>query len=68
MTAGIDLLEVISRAGQIIIVDVVAAGQEAGAVFRFRPQAVESRLKDHCTSLHQIDLMNILKIASFLGC
>lgn len=67
-TAGIDLLEVISRAGRLIIVDAVDAGQEAGAVFRFRPEDVESRLREHRTSLHQIDLMDTLKIARFLDC
>ncbi|MFZ5639576.1 MAG: HyaD/HybD family hydrogenase maturation endopeptidase [Bacillota bacterium] len=65
--AGIDLLDIIQQADRLIIVDSVDAGAEAGAVFRFQPHEVECLLRDHKTSLHQVDLMETLKIARFCG-
>jgi len=67
-TAGIDLLEVISRAGRLIVVDAVDGGEEAGTVFRFRFQDLDYRLQEPRTSLHQIGIMETLKIARFLNC
>jgi len=65
--AGIDLLEIIQQADRLIIVDSVDAGAEAGAVFRFQPHEVENMLREYKTSLHQVDLMETLKIARFFG-
>ena len=65
--AGIDLLDIIQQADRLIIVDSVNAGAEAGAVFRFQPHEVECLLSAHKTSLHQVDLMETLKIARFFG-
>ncbi len=64
--AGIDLLEVIQEADKLIIVDAVDAQCEPGAIFRFAPHEVEAMVKDHKSSLHQIDLFETLKIAKFL--
>lgn len=63
--AGIDLLDIIQQADRLIIIDSVNAGAEAGAVFRFQPHEVENMLREHKTSLHQVDLMETLKIARF---
>lgn len=65
--AGIDLLDIIQQADRLIIVDSLDAGAEAGAVFRFRPHEVETMLREHKTSLHQVDLMETLRIARFCG-
>lgn len=64
---GIDLLEVIQGCDRLIIVDAVNAQAEPGTVFRFRPDEVECILREHKTSLHQVDLFDTIKIARFLG-
>ncbi|ADG81633.1 HyaD/HybD family hydrogenase maturation endopeptidase [Thermincola potens] len=64
--AGIDLLEVIQEADKLIVIDAVDAQAEPGAIFRFAPHQVETMVKGHKTSLHQIDLFETLKIAKFL--
>ncbi len=64
--AGIDLLEIIQQFDRLIIVDSLEAGAVAGTIFRFQPHEVENMLREHKTSLHQVDLMETLKIARFL--
>ncbi|MHB9093703.1 MAG: HyaD/HybD family hydrogenase maturation endopeptidase [Eubacteriales bacterium] len=64
--SGIDLLEVIEEADKLIIVDAIDAGDRPGTVFRFNADEVKGQLREHKTSLHQVDLFDTLKIARFL--
>lgn len=65
-TAGFDLLPFFDGAEKVVIVDAIRAEGSPGAVYRFTPDdfSVESALK---TSLHDITLYEIFKIAAKLG-
>ncbi len=65
--AGIDLLDLIQAHDQMIVIDAVDAQTQPGAVFRFEPEQVECLLREHKTSLHQVDLLDTINIARFLG-
>ncbi len=65
-TLGIDLLNLIEDADKLIIIDAVKTGAEPGAIFRFRPEDIETITKAPKTSLHQIDLYETLKIAKLM--
>jgi len=64
---GIDLLSLIQDHDKLVIVDAVNAQAEPGAVFRFRPEEVDCLLRNSKTSLHQIDIIDTIKIARFMG-
>lgn len=51
---------------KLIVVDAVRGGGEAGAIYRFRPQDIESA-PGVMTSVHQIGLVEGLRMASYAG-
>ncbi len=64
--SGIDLLSLIEEHDKLIVIDAVNAGAPPGAVFRFKPEQVDNLLRNHKTSLHQLDLFDTIKIARLL--
>ncbi|MDP3012661.1 MAG: HyaD/HybD family hydrogenase maturation endopeptidase [Candidatus Subteraquimicrobiales bacterium] len=65
-TLGIDLLNLIEGADKLVIIDCVKAEAEPGAIFRFRPEDIETKTKAPKASLHQVDLYEALKIAKLM--
>ncbi len=65
--SGIDLLDLIQEYDKMIVIDAVDAKSDPGAVFRFQPEQTERLLQEHKTSLHQVDLLDTINIARFLG-
>jgi len=65
-TAGADLVEYLNSRNKVIVIDAVRGGGEPGAVYRFTPADIRVR-KDIHTSAHQIDLLEALAMAEFLG-
>jgi hydrogenase maturation protease len=66
-TAGVDLLDVMADRRKIIVVDAVQADGPPGMVFRFSPSQLQPQ--EHVSlSLHQIGLLEALRMAELIGC
>ncbi|MDA8187285.1 MAG: HyaD/HybD family hydrogenase maturation endopeptidase [Dehalococcoidales bacterium] len=66
-TAALDLLSVVANRQRLIVVDAVQGGSEAGAIYCFTPDDVETE-PHPITSVHQIGLLETLAMARHLGC
>ncbi len=66
-TAGADLVEVIADRGKVIVIDAIEAGAEPGTIVRL---AAEDLMPDDgaSISLHQLGLVESLRMAQQLGC
>lgn len=67
-TDGAKLLPVITRSDYLIIVDVIKADEEIGAIFRIPIEDLRRRqgLPAIKTSLHQMSIMDVLEMANVL--
>lgn len=65
-TAALDLLDVITNHSRVIIVDAVSAGSEPGTLYRFTLDDLPIKVMA-ISSLHQVDLLETLKMARHLG-
>jgi hydrogenase maturation protease len=66
-TAGVDLLGLIDGYGKVIIIDAVDAGEPAGSLFRFTPEDTPAGDTEAALSLHQTDVLEILRLGKYLG-
>jgi hydrogenase maturation protease len=66
-TAGVDLLGFMSGYEKVVIIDAVDAGEEPGTIFRFTPQDVASGSAGLALSLHQTEVLEVLKLGSYVG-
>lgn len=66
-TAGLDLIYMFSDVDKLIVIDAVDAGVAPGAIFKFSPEDVKERAGKERTSLHQISLLEALKVAKATG-
>jgi hydrogenase maturation protease len=65
-TALIDLLHLLSDRVKVIVVDAVKLGSQPGSVYRFTPDEV-SELKPNQISVHQIGILEALRMAELAG-
>lgn len=65
-TAGCDILPLLSNAGKIIIVDALKGGEPPGAVYRLTPQDFEQQADYSIISLHDIGVMDALKMLKLM--
>ncbi|MGD0153957.1 MAG: HyaD/HybD family hydrogenase maturation endopeptidase [Thermacetogeniaceae bacterium] len=65
-TAGCDLLPLLSGAEKIIIVDALKGGEPPGAVYRLTPQDFQQQAKYDVISLHDIGIMDALKMLELM--
>ncbi|MBI5875112.1 MAG: HyaD/HybD family hydrogenase maturation endopeptidase [Deltaproteobacteria bacterium] len=63
---GLNLLPYMERAENLIIIDAVQANAEPGAIFRFTPKDISTRVK-YKTSLHEMGLQEVFVIAEATG-
>lgn len=66
-TAGVDLLGLMDGYEKVVIIDAVDAGEQPGSIFRFTPQDVPTGDSGVALSLHQTEVLEILRLATFLG-
>ena len=64
--AGLDLVHIFDDVDKLIVVDAVDAGSDPGAIFKFGPDDVKE-MKNEKLSLHQVSLLEALKIAKAMG-
>ncbi len=65
-TAGCDLLPLLSGAEKIIIVDALKGGEPPGAVYRLTPQDFQQQADYDVISLHDIGIMDALKMLELM--
>jgi hydrogenase maturation protease len=66
-TAGVDLLGLMEGYEKVVIIDAVDAGVRPGTVFRFAPEDVSSEAGGVALSLHQTEVLEVLRLGEYLG-
>ncbi len=66
-TSAIDLMDVFDGRRKLIVLDAVRGGQQPGTLYRFSPEQVESGGLP-MNSLHQVGLLETLKLAELVDC
>lgn len=64
-TAGLPLINFLEGLDLLIVLDAVKAEAEAGAIFRFSPQDLDTQVM-YKASLHQVHFLEVLKVAEAL--
>lgn len=62
-TLGLDLLYSFENRDKIILIDIVNAGAEPGAMFRFTPHDIKTKQVMNKVSMHQVTLFDVLTMA-----
>jgi hydrogenase maturation protease len=66
-TGGLDLIHIMEKSHKLIIIDACDAGAEPGTIWRFTPDELEREAKSPMVSLHDVDLIDAIELAKFLG-
>ncbi len=66
-TSAIDLMDVFDGRRKLIVLDAVRGGQQPGTLYRFSPEQVENGGLP-MNSLHQVGLLETLKLAELVDC
>ena len=66
-TGGISILHHIEGRRKVVLIDCAFMGAEVGAIRKFGPDEVESTKTLAHQSLHEADLLNVLKMSEKLG-
>ncbi|TKJ29392.1 MAG: Ni,Fe-hydrogenase maturation factor [Chloroflexi bacterium B3_Chlor] len=66
-TPGLDLPDLISGYERVMIIDAVDAGAKPGTIFRFTPGDVTPKADAFPLSLHQVEILKVLELATCLG-
>lgn len=66
-TAGVDLLDVLADRRKVVVIDAVQADGPPGMVFRFSPSELQPQ-EQVALSLHQIGLLEALRMTRLIGC
>ncbi len=66
-TAGLNLLDLMIGQQRVIIIDAVDGGAQPGTVFRFSPEEIVEDVERLPLSLHQMEVLNVLQLATYLG-
>ena len=61
-----ELLYLIEGVDHLVIVDSIEAGAEPGAIFKFKPDDISVMPPEYNVSLHQIGLLEVLKMGQIL--
>jgi hydrogenase maturation protease len=66
-TDGFRLLNVITEADRLIIIDAVRGGSESGSLYRFDIDDVKSCPSGFKTSVHQIGILEVIDLSGLIG-
>ena len=66
-TDGFRLLNIITEADRLIIVDAVRGGSEAGSIYRFDVDEVRNCPSGFKTSVHQIGILEVIDLSGLIG-
>ena len=66
-TGGMYLLHTIAERKKVILIDCCLMGAEPGTIRRFTPDDVKSVKQMAHLSLHEVDILNVIKMAKQIG-
>jgi hydrogenase maturation protease len=66
-TDGFRLLNVITEADRLIVIDAVKGGAEPGSIYRFDIDEVRSCPPGFKTSVHQIGILEVIDLSGLIG-
>ena len=66
-TDGFRLLNIITEADRLIIIDAVKGGLEPGSIYRFDINDVKNVQPGFKTSVHQIGILEVIDLAGLIG-
>ncbi len=66
-TDGFRLLNVITEADSLIVIDAVKGGGEPGSIYRFNINDVRNVPSGFKTSVHQIGILEVIDLSSLIG-
>jgi hydrogenase maturation protease len=66
-TDGFRLLNVITEADRLIVVDAVKGGDEPGTIYRFDIKDVKNSPSGFKTSVHQIGILEVIDLSGLIG-
>ncbi|MEW6585049.1 MAG: HyaD/HybD family hydrogenase maturation endopeptidase [Nitrospirota bacterium] len=66
-TDGFRLIDVITEADRLIVVDAVRAGEEPGSIYRFDIDDVRHTPPGFKTSVHQVGILEVVDLSELLG-
>ena len=66
-TDGFRLLNVITEADWLIVIDAVKGGAEPGSIYRFDIDEVKSCPSGFKTSVHQIGILEVIDLSGLIG-
>ena len=66
-TDGFRLLNVITEADRLIVIDAVRGGDEPGAIYRFDIDDVKRCPSGFKTSVHQIGILEVIDLSGLIG-
>jgi hydrogenase maturation protease len=66
-TDGFRLLNVITEADRLIVIDSVKGGAEPGSIYRFNINEVRNYPPGFMTSVHQIGILEVINLSELVG-
>jgi hydrogenase maturation protease len=66
-TDGFRLLNVITEADRIIVIDAVRSGADPGSVYRFDVKDVRNVPLGFMTSVHQVGILEVIELSGLIG-
>jgi hydrogenase maturation protease len=66
-TDGFRLLNIITEADRLIVVDAVRGGSDPGTIYRFTIDDVKSCPSGFKTSVHQIGILEVINLSGLIG-
>lgn len=66
-TDGFRLLNVITEADRLIVVDAVRGGADPGSIYRFNIEDVSNCPASFKTSVHQIGILEVINLSDLIG-
>jgi len=66
-TDGFRLLNVITHADRLIVVDAIKGGAAPGSIYRFNINEVKNCPSVFKTSVHQIGILEVIKVSGLIG-
>jgi len=66
-TDGFRLMNVVTKADRLIVVDAVKAGEAPGSIYRFDIKDAPSSPDAYKTSVHQIGILEVVHLAELVG-
>jgi hydrogenase maturation protease len=66
-TDGFRLLNIITEADRLIVIDAVRGGEEPGSIYRFDINEIRSVPTGFKTSVHQIGILEVINLSELIG-